>query len=126
MPKKSPYPKRVLVVEDERPMAHALELKLKGCGFNPILAANGEQGLALASQGSFDLILLDLIMPKMNGFDVLQNLRERKNKTPVIVLTNLGQEEDEQRVKTMGATHYFVKSDVPLVAIIKYIKENFS
>lgn len=77
-----------------------------------------------AKAAKYDLILLDMIMPKMDGFTVLQKLKENGNKIPVIVTSNLGQDEDVKRAKDLGARDYLVKSDTPLVKIVEYIQAN--
>ena len=117
--------KRILIIEDEKPLARALELKLTHAGFETKNAANGEEGLALLKQESFDLILTDLMMPKVDGFAVLTALREWGNTTPVIVLTNLSQVEDERRARMLGAMGFFVKSDISVAEIVERIRQVF-
>ncbi len=115
--------KKVLVVEDERPMAHALQLKLVHAKFEVKTAENGEDGLNLIEKGDFSLILLDLVMPKMDGFSVLEKMKKRNIKTPVMVLSNLSQEEDEKRAKALGAKAFFVKSDTPIASIVEDVQK---
>lgn len=117
--------KKILIIEDERPLARALELKLTHVGFETKTAVNGEEGLAILQEESFDLILTDLVMPKVDGFAVLTALRERGNTTPVIVLTNLSQAEDESRARTLGASGFLVKSDISVSEIVERIKYVF-
>jgi DNA-binding response OmpR family regulator len=111
--------KRILIIEDERPLSHALELKFTHEGFACTVANNGAEGLKEANTGKYAMILLDLIMPEMDGFTFLQNL---KKKTPVIVLSNLGQDEDRARAKELGAKEYMVKSNTPITEIVKMVK----
>lgn len=111
--------KKILVVEDERPLAHALELKFGHDGYDVTIATDGEEALKIANGTKFDAILLDLIMPNMDGFTFLESL---KKKTPVIILSNLGQDEDKERAKTLGAKDYFVKSNTPITQIIKAVQ----
>lgn len=113
--------KRILIVEDEKPMAHALELKLNHSGFETVVAFDGEQALENLKKQKFDLVLLDLMIPKINGFGVMKAMNENKDKTPVIIASNLGQDDDAQKAKTMGAVWYFVKSDTPINKIVDYI-----
>lgn len=120
MPTKS---KRILIIEDEKPMARALELKLAHAGFDAISAPDGESGLAMLETQSVALILLDLVMPKVDGFKVLEALKEKKNKTPVMVLTNLSQEEDEKRAKALGAEEFFIKSNTPIATIVEKVAQ---
>jgi DNA-binding response OmpR family regulator len=117
-------PRKILIVEDEKSLARALELKLSSSGFKVRVAKNGQEALDFLKSNKFDLVLLDLIMPVMSGFDVLEKMRKNNDKTPVVVTSNLGQEEDLEKVKKLGVLNYFVKSDVSIVDIIKYIKEN--
>ncbi|MBT4120156.1 MAG: response regulator [Candidatus Peribacter sp.] len=111
--------KKILIVEDERPLAHALELKFSHEGYDVTIATDGAEGLKMANAEKFNMILLDLIMPEMDGFTFMEQL---KKKTPIIILSNLGQEEDKERAKKLGAVDYFVKSNTPIVEIIKKVK----
>lgn len=111
--------KKILIVEDERPLSHALELKFTHEGYEVVIATNGVEGLQHAKATNFSMILLDLIMPQMDGFTFMEQL---KKKTPVIVLSNLGQEEDKERALKMGAVAYFVKSNTPIIDIIKKVQ----
>lgn len=117
--------KKILIIEDEKPMANALKLKLKKNGFDVTVAFNGEDGLSFLKKESFDLILLDLIMPKIDGFKVLENLQIQKSSIPVIVLSNLGQDEDKKRAEMLGAKGYFIKSNTTLASLIVNIKQIF-
>jgi len=115
--------KRILIVEDERPLARALELKLTRSGFQTKTVYDGAAALQAVSSEKFDLILLDLVMPKMDGFTVLEALKSHNIRIPVVVATNLSQEEDLKRVRALGAVDYFVKSDVPINAIVERIRK---
>lgn len=122
MPKiveKTSAKKHILIIEDEKPLAHALELKLTHEGYETTVSLGGREGLQKALEHSYDLILLDLIMPEMDGFAVLQELQAHKVKTPAMVLSNLGQQEDRDRVKALGAVDYFVKASTPIADIVK-------
>lgn len=114
--------KRILIVEDERPLAHALELKLGHEGYETVVALSGAEGLQKARDENFDCILLDLIMPEVDGFSFLQDYRKKSANTPVIILSNLGQEEDKAKAKTLGATDYFVKANTPILQIVNRVK----
>jgi DNA-binding response OmpR family regulator len=95
--------KKILIVEDERPLAHALELKLKSAGFDIVLAGNGQEALDQIKEGHFDVMLLDLMMPELDGFQVLQQIQNDANKPgAVFVLSNLSQREDEERVLSLA------------------------
>jgi DNA-binding response OmpR family regulator len=119
---KAAQAKKILIVEDERPLAHALELKMSHEGYDVTVALTGVDGLAKAESGNFDLILTDLIMPQMDGFALMQELKTKGIKSGVIVLSNLGQEEDRKRALEMGAKDYFVKANTPIAEIVKKVK----
>ena len=114
--------KRILVVEDEKPLSHALKLKLSHEGYDITIAGDGEEGLQLAAAEKFDLILIDIIMPKMDGFTMLSRLKESGNPTTIIVLSNLGQQEDIEKAKALGVTDYMVKSNTPISRIVEAVK----
>lgn len=115
--------KKILIVEDERPLARALELKLSSLGFKTRTAFDGEEALSFLKTDKFDLMLLDLIMPNISGFDVLLKLQQAKNKVPIIITSNLGQEDDLKKVQAFGVLKYFVKSDVGIIEIVNFIKD---
>lgn len=115
--------KTVLVVDDEKPLATALSLKLKKEGMDVLIAGNGREGLERIKSTHIDLLLLDLMLPEMDGFTVLENLSKDKIALDVIVLSNLSQEEDVARVKALGAKEYFVKSNTPIKDIVDYVKK---
>lgn len=115
--------KRILIAEDEKPMAHALELKLNSVGFVAKAVHDGDEALAELSREKYDLLLLDLMMPVKDGFAVLEELHKRGIKIPVIVSSNLSQEEDLKKARALGAKDYFVKSDTPINEVIEHIKK---
>ena len=115
--------KRVLIVEDEKPLSRALDLKLQHEGCITAVAHNGQECLDLIEKEQFDVVLLDMMMPVLDGFHVLQKLQEKPNPPVVFVLSNLSTRDDEGRVLQMGAKRYFIKSDTPLSVIIGEIKK---
>ncbi len=115
--------KKVLIVEDERPLAHALQLKLEHEGFTVSVATNGQECLDFLDRQQFDIILLDLIMPVLDGFQVLEQLQHKSNPPAVFVLSNLSQHEDEERVLSLGARKFFIKSDTPLTTIVEEVRK---
>ena len=115
--------KKVLIIEDEEALSTALQLKLSSAGFNVTVILNGKDGLETALSGSFDLILLDLILPLIDGFTILGKLKEAGKKTPVIVLSNLSQAEDVEKAKNLGALDYLVKSDIQLSKVLEYVQK---
>lgn len=115
--------KRVLIIEDEKPLARALQLKLQHEGLTVTVTHNGQDGLTLLADGQFDVVLLDLMMPVMDGFQVLEKIKELPKKPTVFVLSNLSQREDEDRVIKLGAKKFFVKSDTPLAVIVEEVRQ---
>ena len=114
--------KKILINEDEKPLAHALELKLSHEGFAIVATPSGEEGLQYLEKEHFDCVLTDLIIPGIDGFKVLATIQEKNMKVPVIVMTNLNQEEDKKRAFDLGATSFFVKSNSPISQIVASIK----
>lgn len=115
--------KRVLIVEDEAPLANALRLKLNAAGIEAVVVENGEEALQKLESESFNLIVLDLVMPRVDGFHVLEKKKEMGNDTPVIIASNLSQVEDQQKVKELGAVDYFIKSNVSLNSLVEQINK---
>ncbi len=118
--------KKVLIAEDDKPIARALELKLKNSGFEVHVTENGQEAMDKAETENYDIILLDLIMPVKDGFSFLEERKEKGINTPVIILSNLSQEGDKEKAKELGAADYFVKSNTPLVNIVENIKKILS
>ncbi|HNP74886.1 MAG TPA: response regulator [bacterium] len=118
--------RKILVADDERPMAKALELKFTKEGFTVKTVSNGREALDIMKKEKFDLLLLDLMMPRVDGFAVLAELKDRGDRTPVIVSSNLSQEEDIRRVKELGAKDYFVKSDTPISKVVDNVNKVLS
>ncbi|MBR2386910.1 response regulator transcription factor [bacterium] len=101
--------KRILIVDDEDEIRDLLEFDISSSGYITDTAQNGEEGLKKALSGNYDLILLDVMMPKMNGFDVCKNIRLAKIKTPVLLLTAKGTIQDKTQGFEIGADDYLVK-----------------
>jgi len=118
--------KKILIAEDEKPLSRALSLKLQKAGIEADIASNGDEVTRLILQGGYDLILMDLMMPNHDGFAVMEGMKERNDKTPVVILSNLSQDSDRNRAALAGATHYFVKSDIALGDIVIYVTEALS
>ncbi len=121
-----PDRKKILIVEDEGAIAKPLGMKLGFAGFDVKYAVDGEEALAILEKEKFDLILLDLLMPKIDGFGVLGAMRQRGDQTPVIVATNLNQAEDMKRVFELGCKKYYVKADTTLSQIVEHAHEVLS
>lgn len=116
--------KRILIVEDDPPMMEALTDKLGREGFEVLDARNGEDGLSRSLADKPDLILLDIILPKMDGITMLKKLREDEagKKIPVIILTNLSDSERVMEATKNGAFDYLVKAEWRLEDVIKKVK----
>lgn len=114
---------RVLFIDDDNFLRKVYQSELTEKGFEVHLAADGEEGLQKITETHPDLIILDLIMPKKNGFEVLSDLQrfEETRTIPVIVLSNLGQSEDQKRALDLGAVEYLVKDNTTLDVIAEKI-----
>ena len=102
---------KILIIEDEKALLEVLLTKLKSEGFLVETAADGEIGISKINSWKPDLILLDIIMPKMDGYDVLEKLNEDKNKTPVIIISNSGQMVEIEKTKKLGAVDHLIKTE---------------
>jgi CheY-like chemotaxis protein len=117
--------RKILLAEDDRFLRKAAEATLRRHGFTVLAAADGEEALRLARDEPPDLILLDLIMPKLQGFEVLRTLKEDPATLPipVIVLSNLGQDSDIRQAIDTGAAAYLVKAHLSLEDLVKRVEE---
>jgi DNA-binding response OmpR family regulator len=115
---------KILIAEDEKSISRALELKLNHLGYIVTVANNGEEAIEFLKKEKFNLLLLDLVMPKKDGFAVLKEMQFTGDKTPVIVSSNLSQPEDAIKVKGMGAKDYLVKSNTPISEVVERIRKN--
>jgi DNA-binding response OmpR family regulator len=117
--------KTILIVEDEPTLQKTLSIALQQEGYEVKSALDGEIGLKLAKEIKPDLILLDLILPKIDGFEALEELKNNDitKDTPIIVLTNLESTQEIEKALVMGATTYLVKANYDLKDIIEKIKE---
>jgi DNA-binding response OmpR family regulator len=120
--------KKILLVEDDDSLASVYVVRLQAEGFDVRRVPNGEDALAQALDYRPDLILLDVMMPKVSGFDVLDILRNTPDtaNVRVIMLTALGQDTDVQRAKDLGVDDYLVKSQVVIADVIEKIKQHLS
>jgi CheY-like chemotaxis protein len=120
------HAKRILLVDDDRFLRKAAEATLRRHGFAVSTAVDGEDALRQVGREIPDLILLDLIMPKLQGFEVLRLLKQDPDtqQIPVIVLSNLGQESDVRQALEGGAVAYFIKSNLSLQELVSRVQEN--
>ena len=116
---------KILLVEDDAILAKVLYGKLSEAGFEVNQAFDGEVGLAMAKSGKWDLILLDLILPKKDGFEVLAELKNdlSARSMPVIILTMLGADEDIKKGLQLGADDYIIKAHVTPQEVMEKIKQ---
>ncbi|WP_040229141.1 response regulator transcription factor [Bhargavaea cecembensis] len=115
--------KTILVVDDERPILTLLEYNLEQAGFNVMTAADGQEGMDRAIADRPDLIVLDLMLPKMDGMDVCRSLRQQKVETPIIMLTAKSDELEKVLGLELGADDYMTKPFSPreVVARVKAV-----
>jgi CheY-like chemotaxis protein len=119
--------RRILIAEDDRFLRKAAEVTLSRLGYTVFTAVDGEEALRIAGEELPDLVLLDLIMPKMQGFQVLRTLKsmpETRN-IPVIVLSNLSQERDRRTAILDGAVNYLVKANLSLDELAETVQRTF-
>lgn len=115
--------KKILIVEDDTYLANAYRVKLAKAGFEIKNAFDGEEALTVLQTYTPDLILLDIVMPKKDGFATLEEIKANKKlkDIPVIIASNLGQKEDRDRGAKLGASDFFVKIDLTLNNLIEKI-----
>jgi CheY-like chemotaxis protein len=120
--------KRILLVEDDRFLRRACEIGLRAKGHVVVTAIDGEEGLRLARSDQFDLILLDMMMPKLGGLDVLRQLKADPDtsSTPVMILSNSTREHDIAEVRRLGAVDYVVKANVTLDQLAERLADFFA
>lgn len=118
------HAKRILFVEDDDALANVYLVRLQAEGFDVKRVANGEDALATAIEFKPDLVLLDVMMPKVSGFDVLDILRNTPETAnlKIVMLTALSQESDKKRAQDLGVDEYLVKSQVVIGDVIQRIK----
>jgi len=104
--------KKILLVEDDPLLVDIYTTKLRQSGFEVQVAEQGEKALAAIEEGKPDLVLLDIVLPSMDGWDILRQVREieKFRGIPIIILSNLGQKEDIERGIKLGATDYLIKA----------------
>jgi len=121
MPNQKP---KILLIEDDHFLSKIYQNRLTSEGFEVTIALEGEDGLAKIKSLAPDLILLDLVLPKKDGFEILSEMKmdQRLKKIPVIILSNLGQESDIEKGKALGAIDYLIKTDLPMDEVVKKIK----
>lgn len=118
--------KKILLIEDEEIMVDLLQKKLTQEGYNVSVARNGEEGLKIARKIKPDLVLLDIIMPKIGGFEVMEEMvkDEDLNKIPIIIISNSGQPVELDRAQKLGAKDWLIKTEFdPREVLDKVVKQ---
>ena len=118
--------KRIIIIEDEKPMLEALVNKFKNEGFETLQASDGAEGLEMSLKEKPDLLLLDIIMPKIDGMTLMKKVREDKKwgkNVPIIMLTNLSDPESVSEATKYGVFDFLVKTDWRLDDVVKLAKE---
>ena len=117
-------PKKITIIEDDHFLSSLMKARLEKEGFTVSQAFDGEEAIQLLKQELPSLIILDLIMPKVTGFEVLQliSITPQLDKVPVVILSNLAQDSDIQKAQELGAKEYFVKVKVSIDDLVQKIK----
>jgi twitching motility two-component system response regulator PilH len=117
---------KILVVEDDKFLSRLYSDQLRRDGFDVIVASSGDEGLGRARREHPDLVLLDIILPDKNGFDVLSALKldEGTTRTPVVILTNLGRDADVQTGLKLGAAGYLIKTDISITRLGEEVRRH--
>jgi len=117
--------KKILLIEDEEIMIDLLRKKLVAEGYKVLVARNGEEGLELMKESLPDLVLLDIIMPKKDGFEVMEEKKKDKNlkKIPLIIISNSGQAIELDRAKALGARDWLVKTEFDPKEVLEKVKK---
>lgn len=116
---------KILLVEDDTNLREIFEMRLQAEGYDTSVAGDGEEALVAAMREKPDLVIADVMMPKMSGFEMVENLRASPEmaKAKVIMMTALGQDEDRERGNKLGVVKYLVKSQVTLEDFVRTVKE---
>jgi len=114
--------KKILVIEDEKPAAKAMEIKLKRVGYDVKVVLDGEEGLRELENNRYDLVILDILMPIVDGWGILEKIKEKNINVKVIVVSNLSLVEDKKRAMELGAADYMVKSNSTLADIVNRVQ----
>lgn len=119
---------RILIVEDEGPLSEVLKERFENEGFDVLIAKDGIEGLDMALHKKPDLILLDIIMPKLGGLDMLKQLRaqEAGKTVPVVVLTNLSDSKEVHEALTYGARDFLVKADWAISDVVESVRKQLA
>jgi len=117
--------KKILIIEDDSFLSEMYSTKLTQDGFEVEVAIDGKQGLEKIKSVKPDLVLLDIVLPKMDGFEILENTKKDKElqDIPIILLTNLGQKNEIEKGLSLGADEYIIKAHFTPTAVVAKVKE---
>ena len=121
--------KKILLVEDDQFLIDIYTTKLKDSGFSVEVAKEGESALRKLNEEKFDLLLLDIVLPQIDGWEILEKIKNEKPKTKnlenlkIVILSNLGQKEEVERGLKLGATKYLIKAHYTPSEVVEEIKE---
>lgn len=115
---------KILLIEDDALIVKIYSTRLKADGYTVLSADNGEDGLVLADKEGADLIVLDVMMPKLDGFSVLEKIRTNPalSKIPILIYSNLAQDTEIEKAKQLGATEFIVKANISPTELVNKIK----
>lgn len=124
-PKEAPHQEVILIVEDDPLLVKMYSTKFAKEGYTVLTASDGEEGLNLALTNHLDFMVLDVMMPKLSGIDMLTKLRQNPKgaNIPAIVLTNLTQQAEAERLKTLGVKEYLVKANLTPSEVVSKVKQ---
>ena len=117
--------KKILIIEDEKIISDLLERKLTKEGYSVVITTNGIDGLAMMRKDRPDIILLDIVMPRMGGFEVMEEMNkdETLKDIPIIVVSNSGQPVEIDRIKKMGAKDWLIKTEFNPQEVLEKVKK---
>ena len=120
--------KKIFIIEDDPFLSEMYAAKFSQSGFRVEMAIDGEKGLEKIKTSKPDLILLDIVLPKMDGFEILKKVKEdsQLKKIPIILLTNLGQKNEVEKGLALGADEYIIKAHFTPTAVVAKVKEVLS
>ncbi len=117
--------KKVIIIEDEETLLNLLDKKLNQEGYEVIVARDGQEGLEKIKTNMIDLILLDIVMPKMGGFEVMEELQKDEilSRIPIIIISNSGQPVELDRAKELGVVDWLIKTDFDPQEVVDKVKK---
>ena len=118
--------KKILVVEDEKPLLMAIKSKLEIEGYEVLIAEDGERAMELTREEKPDLLLLDILLPKKDGFEVLEDMKKEKIEMPVVIISNSGQPVEVERARKLGVRDFLIKADFSPAEVLDKVRQIIS